>query len=60
MKVPDDQQLLTVLQLQKRLQIGKSKAYSLLATRSIPSIRIGRCLRIRKSDLDRYISDNRY
>ncbi len=60
MTASDDQEFLTVSQVRERLQIGKSKAYSLVATRSIPSIRVGRCLRIRRADLDRYIRDNRY
>lgn len=60
MKISDDQEFLTISQIQERLQIGKSKAHSLVATRSIPSIRIGRTVRIRRAELERWIEDHRY
>ena len=60
MTTSDNQEFLTISQIQQRLQIGRSTAYSLVATRSIPSIRVGKCLRIRRSDLERFIEDNRY
>lgn len=50
----------TISEVQSQLSIGRSKAYELVAKREIPAVRIGRSLRIRKEDLDRYIEENRY
>jgi excisionase family DNA binding protein len=56
----EDQEFLTIAEMQRRLKIGKSKAHSLVATRSIPSVRIGRIVRIRTVDLERWLEDHRY
>lgn len=47
--------LLTASDLAKRLKISKPFAYRLIQTGSIPSVRIGRCVRVREEDLDAYI-----
>jgi excisionase family DNA binding protein len=47
--------LLTVKQLTVCLQVSKSQAYHLLDTNQIASVRIGRSVRIRTIDLDRFI-----
>jgi excisionase family DNA binding protein len=60
MKASNEQEFLTVYQVQERLQIGRTTAYSLLYSRCIPSTRIGRSLRVRESDLERFIKANRY
>lgn len=56
----EDQEFLTIADMQRRLKIGKSKAHALVATRSIPSVRIGRIVRIRRVDLERWLEDHRY
>ena len=45
---------LTAADIQSRLKVGRSKAYQILNT-ELPSIRIGRCLRARESDLDQLL-----
>lgn len=49
-----------IVEVQRRLSIGKTKAYELVARHEIPGVRVGSSLRIRKEDLDRYIEENRY
>ena len=56
----ESRRMLSVGQMQNRLGIGRSKAYSLITTRSIPSVRIGGLVKVRKEDLERYIEENRY
>ncbi len=53
-----NERLYTVAEVQRRLCIGRSKAYELVATRQIPGVRIGRSLRIREQDLRRFIENN--
>jgi excisionase family DNA binding protein len=48
--------LLTVAQAAERLDATTSKLYELVAKRSIPSVRIGRAIRIPQDDLDRLVS----
>lgn len=40
------------------LSISKARAYRLLATGAIPSVRFGRTVRCRSEDLEKFISDN--
>ncbi len=47
--------LLTVAQAAERLGTTTSKLYELAAMRSIPSVRIGRAIRIPQDDLDRLV-----
>jgi excisionase family DNA binding protein len=47
--------LLTVAQAAERLDTTTSKLYELVAKRSIPSVRIGRAIRIPQDDLDRLV-----
>ena len=54
------EEMLTIREVQDILKCGKTTAYSLVSQRLIPATRIGRSLRIRKSDLERFIEDNRY
>jgi prophage regulatory protein len=39
------------------LRIGRSLVYCLLASGELPSIRVGRCIRVPKKSLDKWISD---
>ncbi len=47
--------ILTVPQVAVYLQISKSKIYYLISRRQIPHIRLGRNVRIRESDLTRWL-----
>ncbi len=52
---------MTIAEVQRRLSIGRTQAYALLAKREIPAVRIGsKSLRVTQEDLERYIEENRY
>jgi excisionase family DNA binding protein len=51
--------LLKTSELSKLLQISKSCAYRLMKTGEIPTIRIGKSVRVRKEDLERFIDGSR-
>jgi len=55
--MPDTERLLTVRDLQEKLGVGKDAAYFLVASGSIPSIRVGggRLIRIRPATFDRWL-----
>ena len=48
--------ILTVEDVQNILRIGRNTAYGLARSGQLPSIRIGRQVRITKDALDRYLS----
>lgn len=61
MKKDPEPELITVEEMQKMLCIGKSKAYALLAEEpSIEAVRIGRCVRVRRKSVDRFLEENPY
>jgi excisionase family DNA binding protein len=47
--------LLTPAEAAAVLRIGRSKLYELIARGGIESVKLGRCRRFRRSDLDRFI-----
>ena len=47
--------LLTAAEAAAVLKIGRSKLYELIARGGIDSVKLGRCRRFRRSDLDRFI-----
>jgi excisionase family DNA binding protein len=49
--------LLTPAEAAAILKIGRSKLYELMARGAINSVKLGRCRRFRRSDLDRFIGD---
>jgi excisionase family DNA binding protein len=51
--------LLSVKDLAGILNCGRTKAWELVNSRQVPSIRIGRLVRISPEDLDAYIRKNR-
>ena len=51
-----DDPILTVRQVAEYLQLSKSKIYYLIQRRSIPFIRLGRNVRIRQSDLIKWLN----
>lgn len=50
MDIPETR-LLTMEQVADQLQISRSKAYELAANGALPTVRIGRCRRVRRDDL---------
>jgi len=50
-----DRALLKPAEVAQILGIGRSKVYELLACGELPSIRIGRCIRVPKSSLEDWI-----
>jgi excisionase family DNA binding protein len=51
---------LTVADLCEVLGIGRTLAYQLIAERTIPAVRIGRAIRVRKADIEEWLEENRY
>ena len=49
-------EMMTVKELQAQLKIGRNKAYELIRSGEIPSINIGRQIRILKADVIDYLS----
>ncbi len=55
-----EREWLTVSEVQKLLGIGSTKAYELISTGELPAIRVGRALRIRRSEIDAWAERNPY
>ena len=49
--------LMKPMEVAKILGIGRSLVYELIATADLPSIRIGRCIRIPSEDLKNWIKE---
>ena len=47
--------LLKPAEVTQILSIGRSKVYELINTGELPSVRIGRCIRVPKSSLENWI-----
>ena len=50
--------MLTVKQLQVRLNMGKNKAYKLVHLKGFPSIRIGKTILVSESELNKWLLEN--
>lgn len=48
--------LLTVLDMAKLLKISRSKAYSITKENNFPLVKIGKCIRIKKEELFKYLN----
>jgi excisionase family DNA binding protein len=53
-----DEKLLKPAEVAEILQISKAKAYALLQQGVITTVRIGTLVRVKRSDLDRYILES--
>jgi excisionase family DNA binding protein len=53
-------QLLSIPQLCQELGMGKSWIYRRLRSGEIPSVRLGRTIKVRRDDLDRYLESHHY
>jgi len=54
-----EEELLTVEQVQRMLQTGRTFTYSLIRTGELPSYRVGRLLRVRRRDVERWLEANK-
>lgn len=52
----EDEELLTVAEVARRLSLSRSKVYELISAGDIPSIHIGRARRVAVIDLDHWIT----
>ena len=65
-EVPDrphesrDLELLSIPQVCQRLAMGKSWVYRRIHEGEIPSVRLGRAIKIRRADLEEYLEEHRY
>jgi excisionase family DNA binding protein len=58
--VDRQQEWLKVPEVAEVLRIARSRAYELVAEGEIPSVRIGRSLRVNRGELDRWLEEQRY
>ena len=57
--VTTSEELLTVEQVQELLKVGRTFAYSLVRSGELPSYRVGRLIRIRRRDVERWLEGMR-
>jgi excisionase family DNA binding protein len=55
----DDDELLTVEQVAEVLKVGRTKVYELMDRGDLPSLKIDRCRRVLRSDLNTLIASLR-
>jgi excisionase family DNA binding protein len=48
--------LLSVEEAARRLSIGRSLLYEMVARGEVPSVKVGRCRRILRTDLERFVA----
>jgi excisionase family DNA binding protein len=46
--------------VQQLVGIGRTKAYELVTTGELPAVRIGRCIRVSRRELDEWLRAQRY
>jgi excisionase family DNA binding protein len=51
---------LSLKDVQQLLGIGRTKAYELVTTGELPAVRIGRCIRVNRMELDEWLRTQRY
>lgn len=51
--------LITVLEMAELLRISRSKAYELVKDVTFPIIKIGKCIRISKKELENWLNKNK-
>ena len=54
-----DFELLSIPQVCQQLGMGKSWVYRRIHNQEIPSVRLGRIIKIKRSDLDQYLEEHR-
>jgi excisionase family DNA binding protein len=58
-KSRDDFELLSIPQVCQYLGMGKSWVYRRIHNQEIPSVRLGRTIKIKRSDLEQYLEEHR-
>jgi excisionase family DNA binding protein len=51
---------LSLKDVQQLLGIGRTKAYELVVTGELPAVRIGRCIRVNRGEIDEWLRAQRY
>ena len=51
---------LSLKDVQQLVGIGRTKAYELVTTGELPAVRIGRCIRVNRGELDEWLRAQRY
>ncbi len=54
-----DKEYLKVPEVAEFLQIGRTRAYELVSSGEIPSVRIGRNIRVSRKELERWLEERR-
>lgn len=55
-----EQEFISLNELQEILGIGRTKAYDLVISGELPAIRVGRAIRVRLADLNRWAERQSY
>jgi excisionase family DNA binding protein len=55
-----DSELLSIPQVCQYLGIGKSWVYRRIHNQELPSVRLGRIIKVKRSDLEQYLEDHRH
>ena len=53
-----DERLVTVKEAQELLRVGRTTVFKLISDGALQTVRIGRCLRIRRRSISRFIRDH--
>jgi excisionase family DNA binding protein len=51
---------LSLKDVRQLVGIGRTKAYELVTTGELPAVRIGRCIRVNRRELDEWLRAQRY
>lgn len=54
-----EEELLTIEQVQELLKVGRTFAYSLTKSGELPTYRVGRLLRVRRRDVNRWLEQHK-
>jgi excisionase family DNA binding protein len=60
MRQENEQEFISLNELQEILGIGRTKAYALVTSGDLPAVRIGRIIRISKQDLTDWLERQTY
>lgn len=52
----DEKELITVPEMARILKISRSKAYTLIKEKGFPIVKIGRCIRISKTSVFKWLN----
>ena len=60
MRQENEQEFISLIELQGILGIGRTKAYDLVTSGELPAIRVGRAIRVRLADLNHWAERQSY